>query len=565
MVKKITEKEAKELKNKNVNPFEQMEDELNQLEEDFEDTVKNLTSEADKIIDETEEIEFNPELLVDRIFEFGELLSDTKLYDYQKPPAKKLIEDILLSKGSRITIHFPRQSGKTQIFKVVLPACAVLLPKLYNIFPKKLWAFKDGFYAGIFALSTKTSSTMFSRIQDVFSSDHAKPFLQDPDLDLKVKKTNPVKLSNLSMIRAHTMLAKILVSYSYHIMVIDEADKALDTDRLTTDIQPMGAAYNGTFVMLGTAGEHECLFHKYIEENKDVEINTGVKNHFQISYQKAMKQNPLYRKYMESVLRDLEKGVITQDSFDRSYGLIWKIDDRKFITRERFQVMLDSTQQLYYDGKSEFLKNTELVAGLDLGKSTDKTVLTILKLIPIEGSNRHYKQIVSWFELFKVKYSEQRRRIVEFITRFPVTLMYADSTGVGEVFTDELIESLEDWYMEIKKFIFSDKSKSNGYSKLQDIIDRDELIIPGSYKSKQTETFKHFKSDFLACEKVYKKSYMMIEAPESDKTKHDDYIDSLMLANLAASELIEMGDFEITDNDFYSFTDGGNEEWQSIF
>jgi hypothetical protein len=561
MIKRITKKEEKELKEKAkqekiLNPFEDLEAQMNELEEDFNNTVRDFNEEADKVTEDV--IEFDIELLVDKILKFGLLLSDTSLYDYQIEPAKGLIRDVLTSNGSRITILFPRQSGKTEIFKVVVPSCSVLLPKLYNMFPKELSAFKDGFYAGIFALSKETSSTMYGRIVDVFRSSHAKVFLEDPDLDIAVKKTNPLKLSNGSKVHSHSMLAKILVSYSYHIMIVDEADKALNTHRLTTDIQPMGAAYNGTFVMLGTAGDQPCLFYEYIRQNKELYDRTEDKKHYQIDYKTAMRVNPLYARYMEGVLNDLESGAITKKSFDMSYGLKWFIDDNKFMPRTRLAGLLDSNGKLYHDGKSDEIKRYELVGGLDLAKKLDRTVLTLMRLEPIEGSERYYRRVVSWFELNKMKWGNQRRALFEFITRFNLSTIYGDATGVGDVFIDELTEDLEDFYVEIVPMVFSDKSKAQGYTRLDGAIDRGEIIIPSSYEVKQTKEYKNFVEDLTNCQWVAKKNYSLVEALPQ---KHDDYADSLMLANLAAESLIEVGNFEIVSNDLWGRFDTG---WDSV-
>jgi hypothetical protein len=532
LIHKVTKAEAKQIKNKH-NPLGDLIDEVENI---------NLDKEIDKILDET--FVFDADEITDKIMKFGSLLADTKLYSYQENVARTLIKSIVTSEGERVTILFPRQSGKTEIFKVVVPACAVLLPRLYNLYPEELEPFRNGFMAGVFALSKETSITMFKRIQDVFRSSHGKFYLKDPELDIKVRKTNPIELSNGSLVRAHSMLAKILVSYSYHLMIIDEADKALNTHRLTTDIQPMGTAYNGTFTMLGTAGDTPCLFYNYITSNKEVQNDGGKKNHFQIHWKQAAKINKNYAKAMIKILEDLRVGNITQKSFDMSYKLNWLIDDNRFISDYKFNSLCDKSKEtgIIYDyANKEYMREYSLVAGLDLAKKVDRSVLTILRLEPIKYTDRYNKRIVSWFELEKIRWSEQRRKLFEIITRFPLDKLFIDATGVGEVFCDDIEEDLEDWKnIEITHFVFSLQSKSEGYANLEDIIDREELIIPASIKTKTNEKWIHFRQDCRSGQKVVKgeKNYMVVEAMSP---LHDDYLDSLMLANLAADELREYG------------------------
>lgn len=560
MVKRLTKKEVNALK-KPKNPF----DSIEELEEEIEELQKELSLEeqAEELVSQGED-DFDPDFWADIILTFGCMMSNTKLFYYQEDAALALIKSLLTldlraedenATNDRITIHFPRQSGKTEIFKVVVPACAVILPELAKKYPVELDAYKNGMYVGVFALSSETSSTMFNRLQEVFRASHSKPFLEDPQLNIKVRKTNPVTLSNGSLIRAHTLMAKILVSYSYHLMIVDEADKALDTHRLITDVQPMGTAYNGTFVMLGTAGDSPCLFYNYIEANKEAHRLGGEKKHFQITWKQAQKENKRYAATMRGVLQDLEDGIITVKSFKMSYELEWLIDDNRFVSVAVLNQMTDKDAILYDSGRD--LRSNIIVGGLDLAKKVDRTVLTLLMLKPIEGSVRYTKQIIAWFEMQKVKWPEQRRRLFEFLTRFRIEILFMDATGNGDVFYDEFSEDMED-FLEIHPFIFSDKSKALGYTKLEDAIERREFIIPGSYSVRQSDEFKHFEADCKASQKVHKKNYTLVEATPP---AHDDYVDSWMLANMAAEDFIEFGDFNTID-DAWGYN-GGN-EWQPV-
>jgi len=558
LIKKITKSEIKDLKSQ-----KDVLEELEELQDKLEKEI-NLREEAEKVVDSS--FIWDVDKIAEGILTFGAMLAKVQFYPYQEEAALGLVKSLLTlderaeagGMGDIITIHFPRQSGKTEIFKVVVPACAVLLPMLSNKFPEKLAAYRNGFYAGVFALSKETSSTMFEKIQGVFKASEAQPLLAEAGV--KVGKTNPINLSNGSILRQHSLLAKILVSQSYHLMIIDEADKALDTHRLTTDIQPMGTAYNGTFVMLGTAGDQPCLFYNYIQSNRRDIKNGGIKKHFQITWKEAQKVNVGYAAAMRKVLQDLEDGNITLKSFKMSYELKWLIDDNRFISIDAFNEMLDKDSYLVENGNDKLIKGSTLVAGLDLAKKIDRTVFTLMKLEPITGSDRVIRRIVFWHEIQKKKWTHQKKILYEVITRFSgLTTLYADATGKGDVFVDDLEEELEDWDVEIIPFIFSDKSKAEGYAKLEDVVERRELIIPGEYTSKQTNEFKHFQEDLQASQKVHKKIYTLVEATPP---AHDDYTDSLMLANMAAEDYLQYGDINISQG--WSNNDSGGYEWEVI-
>lgn len=518
-------------------------------EEKIKVDVTDLEKEADKVVEQC--IRFDADDLAKKIVGFGQGISDTVLYDYQIEVAEAIVKSLILCDGDRITIHFPRQSGKTEIFKVVVPACCILLPKLYNIYTEELSAYKNGFYCGVFALSKETSITMFTRIRDVFRSTHTKTLLDaDSEIDVQVRKTNPVELSNGSLVRAHSMLAKILVSFSYHLMIIDEAHEAHDTQRLTTDIQPMGTAYNGTFIMLGTAGERDCLFLQYIEANKEKYKNGGKKLHFQITWQQAAKVNPYYARNMEKIIEDLEEGRLPQSSFDMSYNLIWSTNDNKFMNAVRFQSILDHSRGIYKHGS---LIKGEVVAGLDLGKMRDRTVLTVAELVPLEEDERFLRKVICWMELFDAKnpipWPTQTRQLVDFIMQFQISRIAVDSTGIGESVRDSLDEMMEYTGTVIEKFVYSDKTKALAYKDLDDIIELGLLSIPADYGAQKSDEFKHFKRDLQSCVYVYKKNYKLVEVPESkSRTLHDDYADSLMLMNYAAQQELNYGNVEMDED-----------------
>src|SRR6478736_7193511 len=159
---------------------------------------------------------------------FCEELADLELRPYQREFAYRFIESVILHDANTITALFSRQSGKSECVAVVVAGICVLFPKLAESI-EILADFKKGVWVGVFAPVDGQSDFVFGRIKDKLTSDRAKMFMADPELDISPDaKSKIIKLSNGSMIRRQTANSKAKIEgATYHIALIDEAQ---DTD-----------------------------------------------------------------------------------------------------------------------------------------------------------------------------------------------------------------------------------------------------------------------------------------------------------------------------------------------
>ena len=491
---------------------------------------------VEKELNETKVKEFDTEFIADKIITFGEMFDNIKLYPYQIEIAKAIIIDILLNRGSVFTVEIARQAGKTESIAIVIKALSILLPKLAKLYKDKLGYFEKGFKVGIFAPEKTVSKTLFSRVADSLERDEAKPFLSDASISTELKSKNPIQLTNGSVIRNHSLLSKNLFSYTYDFIVIDEAQKIPNEEEVTENVYPMGSATNATIALVGVAGEGECLFSNTIASNRV----SDERKHFEFDYKHVQEFNPRYKKYVAQRIKDVEEGRISRNAFDRGYNLVWGHEKSLFINKERLQGILDfNLNYVFYDKNPDSL----IVAGIDLGKKIDSTVVTILKRVKIKEETKF--QVLRWLQLDDMNYTEQRVKITEFLNNYHVSTILIDSTGIGEAFADEFESYYCNTGIYIDRFVYSDKSKAFGYMQLDAAIDAGFLIIPSSYSVQNSKEYKRFKKDCFASLWVQRKNFMLVESLKSkQRIEHDDYINSLMLAVLCMNNEIDNNSIE---------------------
>lgn len=500
----------------------------------------NLTEEAEKQAQEVKETGFDIDFIAEKIILFGELFDNIKLFPYQRQIAEYIIKDILMNNGSIFTVLIARQAGKTEVLATIIKSLSILLPKLAKLFPAHLSHFEKGFKVGIFAPEKTIAKTLFSRVVDSLDREEAKPFLLDKSIETSVESRNPVKLSNGSLIRNHTLLSKNLVSFTYDFIIIDEAHRIPDDQVVTEDVYPMGSATNATIALVGVAGENECLFSNTIMGNKLADTV----RHFEFDYKHVQQFNNRYKKYVAERLKDVVEGRISKSAFDRGYSLIWGHESSLFMNKERLQSCMD--EQCNYSNED---KNPDslIVAGIDLGKKVDSTVVTLLKYIKNPKKDKFL--ILKWLQIDGLSYSEQKSLIFDFLNNYYISTILIDSTGIGEAIADDFETYYANTGVFIDRFNYSDKSKSFGYMQLDASFDIGRISIPASYKVQQTPEFKRFKKDCFSSVWVQRKNFMLVESPATkQKTLHDDYLDSLMLANLCLMNELDNNSIESFDS-----------------
>jgi hypothetical protein len=511
-------------------------------------------AEEESITDNSpDEEEVDLDWLISKIVQYCEAQSAKKLYPYQIEFAERIVESIILNDGEELTALFSRQSGKTETIADIMSGLMVILPRLAQ-FPKfepYLGQFKEGLWIGLFAPSAEQAFTTFSRTRDRIRSKNAQMILNDPEINTKLdKEANPMMLSNGSLMRMHSAAKQSQIeSKTYHILILEECQD-IDKQKTLKSIHPMGASTNATIIKVGTPNTKRCEFLETILRNKrqDLNLRGRRRNHFEFDYRICQKYNPRYKKYIEK-----EKARYGEDSdfFRMSYKLEWILDRGMFMSEQMFEDMLNKGI------KHEDTCAKYCVAGIDLGKKHDSTIVTVgwvdrSSMIEDQATGAMKainKEVLNWLELQGDDYESQYHEILDFLKNYNIKCIFVDATGVGTPIADRLIYGFEN-IADVIPYEFTTTTKSEMWKNLQTEIRAGRLKVPYHAKTQKLRTFRKFYQQMQDLEKEYKGQNLVCQHPQDDKDAHDDYCDSLALFALAA-DYDSMSTVEMTDNDIY--------------
>ncbi len=489
--------------------------------------------------------------LVKKLIVFTEEFCDVTLFPYQVPIAYRLIESIVLGDGEEMTLVATRQSGKSEVLSNVLASMMVILPKLSKVYPTWLGKFSKGFWCGVFAPVEDQADTVFSRIVSKLTSDHAMDFLLDPEIDDKASsggargKGRIITLKHSgSLCRMQTCNPKAKIeSKTYHFVLIDEAQEA-DEFVIAKSIKPMLAFNNGSIALTGTATRNKSYFYKMIQFNRRRDINAGRghrQSHFEYDWKVAAKFNSNYAKFISK-----EKLRIGEDSdeFQMSYCNKWILEKGMFVTDERLQRMYDSSMPLVKQWW-----RTPVVVGIDVARSNDSTVVTVLWVDwnHPDGFGFYEHRILNWLEINNEEWEQQYFEILDFLRNYDVLRVGVDSQGVGGAVAERLQILLPN--IDVVAVSSDAKAQNERWVHLTELIQRDQLIIPGHSKARRTRSWKKFNQQMSDLEKVYRGPYLLAAAPD-ERGAFDDYPDSLAIA-CSMSTLDTMPQVTVSDSPFF--------------
>ncbi len=490
--------------------------------------------------------------LVSQLIYFVEEFCDIKFHPYQTPIAYSIIESIIIGDGAEKTLIATRQSGKSEVVSNVIAGLMVILPKLADIYPMWCGKFKKGFLVGVFAPTEEQADTVFGRVVSKLTSDHAMDFLLDPDIDDKPTaggargKGKLIMLKNCgSLCRMQTCNPKAKIeSKTYHFTFIDEAQEA-DEHMIMKSIRPMMASTNGTMVLGGTAQRYKSYFYNAIQRNKrsDVNSRTGRQNHHEYDWRIAAKANDNYRKFIEG-----EKIRIGEDSdeFQMSYCNRWMLEKGMFVSTERLESMYDQQMPLIH----EWWK-TPVVVGIDVARSNDSTVVT-----PVwvdwdrpDGFGFYEHRVLNWYEINNVEWEQQYFDIISFLSNYNVMRVGVDAQGVGGAVAERLGILLGNRGIEVVSVSSDVKAQSERWTHLTQLIQRQQLFVPGHSKARRTTRWKKFNQQMGDLERIDRGPHMLAAAPD-ERGAFDDYADSLAIACQMSVQDI-MPTVQVSSNPFY--------------
>jgi hypothetical protein len=458
---------------------------------------------------------------------------------------------VVLGDGEEMTLVATRQSGKSEVLSNVMASMMVILPKLAKVYPTWLGKFEKGFWCGVFAPVEDQADTVFSRIVNKLTSDHAMDFLLDPEIDDKPAaggsrgKGRLISLKHSgSLCRMQTCNPKAKIeSKTYHFVMIDEAQEA-DEFMITKSIKPMLAFNNGSIVLTGTATRNKSYFYKMIQYNKRRDIN-GRRNHrqshFEYDWRTASKYNSNYAKFIAK-----EKVRIGEDSdeFQMSYCNKWILEKGMFVTDERLSQMYDPSMNLVKQWW-----RTPIVAGIDVARTNDSTVVTAVWVDwdHPDGFGFYEHRILNWLEINNTEWEQQYFEIIDFLRNYDVYRIGVDAQGVGGAVTERLQILMPN--VEVTAVSSDAKAQNERWVHLTELIQRNQLVVPGHSKARRTRVWKKFNQQMSDLEKVYRGPYLLAAAPD-EKGAFDDFPDSLAIA-CAMSVADTMPVITVTESPFF--------------
>jgi hypothetical protein len=486
--------------------------------------------------------------------EDGEELMETKVYSVKKldklmPVWDTTIEDKgwFLCSGAKV-----HNSGKTQVVAMVTAACMVMLPKLAEKFPHNFGLFIKGFWAGCFGPVGEQAVTMFDRIYSVFTTETTKKmFIEELKMPVPAQggaRGNLIKLQNKSFVRYMSSSKRARIeSKTYHLIILDECQD-MESFKVKKSILPMGAAVNATVVATGTPDIYIGFFYDMIEKNKQQDLEGGKQAHFETDYLVAQRYNPMYKTFVAKQKKDL---LEDSDEFKMAYRLIWPITKGMVFTKAQLE-------EKSYDKSLRIVKKYKeslCIAGLDLGKSQDSTIVTVIRPFWADADEEGNmpKQLLDWLELEGDEWEVQYPKVVDFLDNFNIDTLVCDSTGVGDPIREHYTVLLPK--VNVVPFVFSPTTKDIGYKYLMQEINQKRMLIPAHTTTRNTNRFKKFELQMTTIKKHYSGKFLN-PCPVDAEKGHDDYPDSLMLATFG-TYFDTMPEMETSANDIFStYRDG---------
>lgn len=482
--------------------------------------------------------------LVNVIFNFCLVYSGVSLYDYQAQFAKRIIRSILVNDGDEITALFSRQSGKSETVSVVTGGLSIILPVLAELpmfqLDERIQPFKNGITIGIFAPSLNQAQIVFGRCKKRMGSKSAQAVMSDPEIGVTFHVSNGqnVELSIGSIIRCQSASDNANIEGdSYHLIIVDESQD-VGNYKYRKSISPMGAFYNATKVLIGTPTTSKGFFYNAIQRNKmEYAENNRKRNHFEYNYETIIKYNPKYAKYIAGEKKRLGE---KSDEFRLSYKLEWILSRGMFITDEEFEKLKSTT------AKWQEACRFTCVAGLDLAKQNDSTVLSIGLVdfenpIVIERSSNnpddtytaYAVELIALYDLYGNDYEQQFYEILDILSRYNIVKLVMDATGVGSPIFDRLKANTR---YNIEPFVYGSSTKSALYKHFDGEAKSARFSFPDEPEGFVGELeYSKFEKEMLDLQKFYKGQNMVCCHPD-EQGAHDDYPDSVALMLWGARE-----------------------------
>ncbi len=519
--------------------------------------------------------------IVLRILALAQTMCERKWYPYQVQFTYRLVESILNRDGETITALLARQSGKTEGLAGVIVAVLVMFPILAKRYPQdwrfnltddsgRYRGFRNGIRIGIYAPKVAQAEIMFGRVKAFFESKTALKVLNELGVTLETSNGDTVRLSSGSRLLCQTASENAKIEGQTHDLLILEEAQDISDKKIKKSLNPMVASTKGSIVMIGTATTQRCTFYETIKHNERSELSGHHRNHFFYPHEICSAYNSLYKDYVEQ-----EKMKIGEnsDEFQMSYCCKWIFERGMFITNQQLfhrDIALAANQPMstiYLPAMAQNIpSNYQFVAGIDWGRDHDSTIVTIMAvdwINPQQTLSAHSeygmhsvdlykKHVIAWKEWLGDNYEYQFEEIRQYLSGWGSRLVriVTDENGAGAPIYDRLVAVFANANVEVMPFNFSSKTKSDGYKALYAELCGRRLTFPADKTVRGQVEYRKFINQMLDLRKSYKNGLMVVAHPE-EKHAHDDYPDSLMLANWGTLLPPTISEVDFADSNFF--------------
>lgn len=500
------------------------------------------------------------EQVVELILKIATMLKDP-LYTYQEVFARRVIESLLNREGAVVTALWARQVGKTEAVAVLAVVLAIMLPYFAKTFPEdpRFSSFRRGLLIGIYAPILSQSQVAFDRMREITQLESCISVMEDPEIYVGIvtNRGDTLTFSNGSVIRARSASPDSQIEGATHHLVLCEESQDLTRSKVEKSIRPMLASTNGTMVEIGTANESCGGFHSDIQRNIEIHKKGGPQNHFEFNYIIVCKEkraayeqdkNAFHLNYEKFIQNEIVKfGGTDSLEFKMNYLCLWQESRVIAINASKFKAAALTTLEAGLRRSS-----IKQVAGLDVAKTSDSTVLTVATIDlskPIydsgslygaeESRNVYYeKVIIAWLELQGLFEGDegQYRRIVDALRMTNVDTLVMDTTGMGNPIC-ERIDAMVGGMITVVPITMSTPQKSNLYKHYLQEMHANRVKYAAGPQTRETPEYRKFEEQHLDLIRVKRAGYVVCEA--QDDSKHDDYPDSAALMAWAEKDLVK--------------------------
>lgn len=490
------------------------------------------------------------ELIVQKLFAVGDLITGSKLYPYQMPFVTRLFEAVLEREAEEISALWARQSGKSQALGYAAATLLVMMPLLSREFPNDdrfnfydvksgtYRSYSDGFWIGIFAPKKEQATIIFNRVRNFLRRERTMALMKELEVTYDVNNGDTFRLSSGSFAKCSTASDQANIEgATLHLAILEESQDISD-EKANKSIGPMLAATGGTLVKIGTANAKKSHFYNAIRRNERRHNQGASCNHFTVVWDEAGKYNTFYHKF---VLKEMVRMGETSDEFQMNFACRFMLERGLAIPEKLFwnRTVVEGN---FADVLPAPRYGMHYVAGVDFGKVHDSTVVTILEVNwdnprqTVEGYDQEQgaftveiygKHVVDWLELQGDDYEAQYVQIKTFLRKWPIARMALDYTGVGVSLGDRFKAMFDN--VDVEFVSYSDDSKDTLSRQFMADVHNGMITWPGGTNCEERREFKNFKMQMLDLEKDYKNGLLNLHHPDM-RGCHDDYCQSLMLA-----------------------------------